>query len=237
MEKHAKYIICVVWAIALLTALPIPLVSRLGQPEQWYIQCDKYVCEEHWPKPLYNYYYTIALLVLQFVIPLLVLIFTYTRIAFAVWGKKPPGEAENSRDQRMAKSKRKMIKMMVTIVIVFSTCWLPFNVLVILLHNTALMQWEFIIYVWFIFHWLAMSHCCYNPIIYCYMNARFRIGFLQILYFVPGIRRCCCINAYTRDRSTSLRTGIALTGIDESGHLHRVNTSTTFISTRRKTNI
>lgn len=74
-----------------------------------------------------------------------------------------------------------------------------------------LKKWEFIKYVWFIFHWLAMSHCCYNPIIYCYMNARFRIGFLQMLYFIPGIRRCCCINAYTRDRS-SLRTGIALTG-------------------------
>lgn len=58
--------------------------------------------------PLYNYYYSFALLVLQFVLPLLVLIFTYTRIAFAVWGKKPPGEAENSRDQRMAKSKRKV---------------------------------------------------------------------------------------------------------------------------------
>lgn len=75
-----------------------------------------------------------------------------------------------------------------------------------------LTKWEFIKYVWFIFHWLAMSHCCYNPIIYCYMNARFRIGFLQMLYFIPGVRRCCCINAYTRDRSTSLRTGIALTG-------------------------
>lgn len=102
------------------------------------------------------------------------------------------------------------------------------------MHNTKLTQWEFIIYIWFIFHWLAMSHCCYNPIIYCYMNARFRIGFLQILYFVPGIRRCCCINAYTRDRSTSLRTGIALTGkfllifqwlhilhISKHTHMHR----------------
>lgn len=82
----------------------------------------------------------------------------------------------------------------------------------ILMHNTGLSDWEPLIYVWFIFHWLAMSHCCYNPVIYCYMNARFRIGFLQILYFIPGIRRCCCINTYTRDRSTSLRTGIALTG-------------------------
>lgn len=80
------------------------------------------------------------------------------------------------------------------------------------MHNTELTHWEAIIYVWFIFHWLAMSHCCYNPIIYCYMNARFRIGFLQILYFVPGIRRCCCIDTYARDRSTSLRTGMALTG-------------------------
>lgn len=69
----------------------------------------RYVCEEDWPEPEYNYYYSIALLVLQFVIPLVVLVFTYTRIAFAVWGKKPPGEAENSRDQRMAKSKRKVI--------------------------------------------------------------------------------------------------------------------------------
>lgn len=68
----------------------------------------RYVCEEHWPLQVYNSYYTIALLVLQFVFPLLVLIYTYTRIAFAVWGKKPPGEAENSRDQRMAKSKRKV---------------------------------------------------------------------------------------------------------------------------------
>lgn len=82
----------------------------------------------------------------------------------------------------------------------------------ILIQNTGLTQWAPIIYVWFVMHWLAMSHCCYNPIIYCYMNARFRIGFLQMLYFVPGLRRCCGINAYPRDRSTSLRTGIALTG-------------------------
>ena len=45
---------------------------------------------------------------LQFVIPFTVLIFTYTKIAIAVWGKRPPGEAENSRDQRMARSKRKV---------------------------------------------------------------------------------------------------------------------------------
>lgn len=82
----------------------------------------------------------------------------------------------------------------------------------ILMHNTDITHSSYISYVWFIFHWLAMSHCCYNPIIYCYMNARFRFGFFQILFFVPGIRHCCCINAYPRDRTISLRTGIALKG-------------------------
>lgn len=68
----------------------------------------RYICREVWPSTEQDYYYTLALFTLQFIVPLLVLIFTYTRIAIAVWGKRPPGEAENSRDQRMARSKRKV---------------------------------------------------------------------------------------------------------------------------------
>lgn len=72
------------------------------------VRGHRHICQENWTSALSNYYYTLALLALQFVIPLAVLIFTYTRIAIAVWGKRPPGEAENSRDQRMARSKRKV---------------------------------------------------------------------------------------------------------------------------------
>lgn len=41
--------------------------------------------------------------------------------------------------------------------------------------------WPGLPYAWFASHWLAMSHSCYNPIIYCYMNARYRRGFKQVL--------------------------------------------------------
>lgn len=44
-------------------------------------------------------------------------------------------------------------------------------------------------YLFFALHALAMSHPCYNPIIYCYMNARFRAGFLQTLCLIPCCRR------------------------------------------------
>ncbi|XP_060649288.1 RYamide receptor isoform X1 [Drosophila nasuta] len=201
-KRYAKFIIAGVWFIALATAFPIPVVSRIEVPQSpWYIKCEKYICREMWPEAKQDYYYTLALFTLQFILPLLVLIFTYTRIAIAVWGKRPPGEAENSRDQRMARSKRKMIKMMLTVVIVFTSCWLPFNILQLLLKaNESMDSWKPLPYVFFAFHWLAMSHSCYNPIIYCYMNARFRGGFLQIMYRVPGLRRCCCLHRYLRSR-------------------------------------
>ncbi|KAM8704975.1 hypothetical protein ACLKA7_009435 [Drosophila subpalustris] len=106
-KRYAKFIIAGIWFIALATAFPIPVVSRLEPPSTWHEKCEKYICREVWPEEEQDYYYTLALFTLQFILPLLVLIFTYTRIAIAVWGKRPPGEAENSRDQRMARSKRK----------------------------------------------------------------------------------------------------------------------------------
>nr|XP_036675607.1 RYamide receptor isoform X1 [Drosophila suzukii] len=198
-KRYATLIISGVWFIALATAFPIPLVSGLEIPmSPWHEKCEKYICREIWPSRTQEYYYTLSLFALQFVVPLGVLVFTYTRIAIRVWGKRPPGEAETTRDQRMARSKRKMIKMMLTVVVVFTCCWLPFNILQLLLNDEEFAHWVPLPYVWFAFHWLAMSHSCYNPIIYCYMNARFRGGFLQIMHRVPGLRRCCCLTRYLR---------------------------------------
>ena len=69
---------------------------------------DRWVCQEEWPSPLYRHYYTLALMTLQYFAPLAVLLYTYTRIAVVIWGKRTPGEAENLRDQRLARAKRKV---------------------------------------------------------------------------------------------------------------------------------
>lgn len=82
---------------------------------------SRYICQEIWPTVEYERYYSIALMTFQFLIPLAVLISTYTRIAVAVWGKRPPGEAENSRDQRMARSKRKVSLILINQVVKFSS--------------------------------------------------------------------------------------------------------------------
>ncbi|KAL4706596.1 hypothetical protein ACJJTC_009008, partial [Scirpophaga incertulas] len=191
-KTAAKLVVAGVWAGALATAAPIPIVSQVQKPTEWHRICETDVCLEKWSEPVQSQHYTCALLALQFLLPLSVLICTYARIAHVVWGGRPPGEAQTVRDSRMQRSKRKMIKMMVTVVVVFTVCWLPLNVFIILwtIHGekTSWATWPGVPYVWFASHWLAMSHSCYNPIIYCYMNTRYRRGFRQVLSWLLRIR-------------------------------------------------
>ncbi|KAI8424176.1 hypothetical protein MSG28_002764 [Choristoneura fumiferana] len=184
-KAAAKLVVAAVWGGALATAAPIPWVSTLQRPTDWYQFCQADICLEQWEQVEQSSQYTCALLALQFVLPLSALVCTYARIAHAVWGGRPPGEAQSARDSRMQRSKRKMIKMMVMVVAVFTVCWLPLNVFIVLwtAHegDAEWGAWPGLPYAWFASHWLAMSHSCYNPIIYCYMNVRYRRGFKQAL--------------------------------------------------------
>ncbi|XP_076290852.1 RYamide receptor isoform X2 [Lasioglossum baleicum] len=209
-KRQAQFLILSVWMLVVAISSPIPIVSKLTQPTLQHIVCDHYLCEEVWPMAENRYYYSIALLVLQYVIPITVLIFTYASIAVVVWGKRPPGEAENVRDQRMARSKRKMVKMMVTVVIVFTICWLPFNIITLIIDNKPkLRSWSGLPFVWMVLHWLAMSHSCYNPVIYCWMNASFRSGFINAISRFSGVHRIVRHGTQRNDNNASL-VGIPL---------------------------
>ncbi|XP_050437185.1 RYamide receptor-like [Adelges cooleyi] len=229
-RHHAKFIITLVWTIAVITALPILFVTTLEQPSEWHQECGVYICNEMWTNQNFKHFYNLALMVLQYCIPFAVLLFTYISIGVVVWGKRTPGEAQNSRDARMAKSKRKMIKMMVTVVLAFTFCWLPYNILMILWdHEPSLSTWSNLPYVWFSFHWLAMSHTCYNPLIYCWMNMRYRTGFAAVLRNVPGCGNCLdgYLSAQQQQFHYSQHDASQMEG------LHRINTSSSFVSVRR----
>ncbi|XP_030033278.2 RYamide receptor [Manduca sexta] len=208
-KTAAKFVVATVWIGAMITATPIPVVSQLQRPTPWHQACEVDVCGEQWSAKEQSEQYTCALITLQFALPLSALVCTYARIAHVVWGVRPPGEAQSVRDSRMQHSKRKMIKMMVTVVAVFTVCWLPLNIFIVLwtAHETdeSWAAWPGMPYVWFGSHWLAMSHSCYNPIIYCYMNARYRRGFKEVLSNLV----CLKSNESTRQRS-SICEGVPL---------------------------
>jgi len=72
--------------------------------------------------------------------------------------------------------------MMITVVVIYAICWLPLNVINIVGDlDPTIYDFRGMNYVWMISHWLAMSNCMYNPFIYCWMNAKFRNGFIKVI--------------------------------------------------------
>ncbi|KAK4288614.1 hypothetical protein Pmani_013952 [Petrolisthes manimaculis] len=104
-------------------------------------------------------------------------------------------------------SPAKMIRMTLTVVMVYSLCWLPFNTLMVILDFLeAGNYWPHTHHVWFVFHWLAMSHACYNPLILCWMNTKFRQGYLRALYrLLPCCRPRLSHHLLELRQSTSLQ--------------------------------
>ncbi|EZA59347.1 Tachykinin-like peptides receptor 99D, partial [Ooceraea biroi] len=98
------------------------------------------------------------------------------------------GEA-TARQLENIRSKRRVVKMMIVVVVIFAVCWLPFHVyFIVTSYLPEITNKPYIQEVFLGIYWLAMSNSMYNPIIYCWMNTRFRRGFAQFFFWCPWVR-------------------------------------------------
>ncbi|XP_077520532.1 cholecystokinin receptor type A-like [Amblyomma americanum] len=75
--RHAQRTVAAVWVVSLLLMLPIALLSQLRPIRD----SAKMKCREDWGDPLYERLFTLFLDVLLLVLPLLIMVATYARIA------------------------------------------------------------------------------------------------------------------------------------------------------------
>lgn len=81
-----------------------------------------------------------------------------------------------------------MVKMMITVVIIYALCWLPLHTITLVGDaHEQIYHYRYIQVIWIACHWLAMSNSCYNPIVYCWMNSKFRNGFCYVMRWLPCI--------------------------------------------------
>jgi neuropeptide Y receptor len=106
--KQAFVVIAIIWVLATGISLPVAILSRIEKRKDHRKVVRDY-CTEIWQSPQQKYNYSLSIMLLQYFVPLSIFVFTYIRIGVVIWVKKPPGEAENNRDQRMNASKRKVI--------------------------------------------------------------------------------------------------------------------------------
>ncbi|MGH0136373.1 UNVERIFIED_CONTAM: hypothetical protein FKN15_060972 [Acipenser sinensis] len=139
--------------------------------------------EEHRGEPGYQ----IAVIILIYLLPLLVMLVTYSIVGVTLWGGEIPG-ASSEHYQNQIQAKRKVVKMMIVVVVTFALCWLPFHAYFILgSFNKDIYKQKYIQQVYLAIFWLAMSSTMYNPIIYYCLNQRFRSGFRQAFRWCPFV--------------------------------------------------
>nr|XP_006818109.1 PREDICTED: tachykinin-like peptides receptor 86C-like [Saccoglossus kowalevskii] len=131
MTNHrARYIIVVIWLLA-VSMSAVQLVTARASPYELNdgdVEGDTvYFCYERM-NPDVAKAYEMFILTITYVMPLVIQCFAYYNVGKRLWGRQLPGNADESRDIAHNKSKKKMIKMLVTVVTLFALCWLPLQV-------------------------------------------------------------------------------------------------------------
>jgi len=76
-------------------------------------------------------------------------------------------------------------------VVIYALCWLPLHCVTVLGDlQPSIWQFKYIQLVWIACHWLSVSSCCWNPIVYYWMNDTLRAGFAYAVgSWCPCVRR------------------------------------------------
>ena len=146
-------IIAIIWLTACVFSIPNVAFNRVVE-----ISGHKthYRCRALYPSSQRTYRQVITMFtfVTQYAIPLSITAFAYIIISFNIWFKllSTDSDQQKTRDR----SRRRTIKMLAIVVLVFAICWLPLNIFHIYADfttdsNIQNMNW------FLIWHWCAMS--------------------------------------------------------------------------------
>ena len=143
-------------------------------------------CVEHWGAPFDEATaprdYTIALFVFLYALPLAVIAFLYTVIMLKLWRRRAPGQQLSLNQENKDKTNRKVLKMLVTVVIVFALSWLPLYVRMFVMFAESDRYVCGLPYEMdFLTLYLGHANSAINPYIYVIFNENYRRGFKSVL--------------------------------------------------------
>ncbi|KAK4468261.1 hypothetical protein MN116_008415 [Schistosoma mekongi] len=262
-HRKAVYLLVGVWILALIIPLPVPIVNRTVKRdnqtfcvEDWSlllssiktINMDNFTSLEQikneitiqlFNKPItlqIDVVYTIILMILQYFLPLGMICGTYTAIGIKVNRLQTPGERDSARDQKLTKAKRKMVKMLTLVALMYGLSQLPRHT--IYLHGLINREFWFKSYsikVWAVANFARDSSTCYNPFIYAWINKNFRQDIYHLFYscFLSSCFTIHLPNTIKQFKQKIKKNTTTIT----TGTTTTTNTTTTINSNKHKKNI
>ncbi|XP_002734911.1 QRFP-like peptide receptor [Saccoglossus kowalevskii] len=206
-NRRAVVLLTVIWFVSALIMSPLLFVYGTRQIcESNTVDNMHTTCQEMWSTnaTIHNTFeetfqttgtlvYSAVLLVLLWVVPLLIIGVVYVRIAHCLWTRQHIGDGPDrdvKADQSL-KQKKKLVKMLLIIWLLFAACWGPqflFNAVrdfTYNFHNLGDSGWTYITFT--VLRLVAYSNCCCNPIIYHRMSDTFK----KHMRAVVGCCKCC----------------------------------------------
>ncbi|XP_052778044.1 orexin/Hypocretin receptor type 1-like [Mya arenaria] len=145
--------------------------------------------------------FNMFLVVVFFFIPLVIMSYTYGKIAVCIWSST---SRHNTMSQNLQKEsaieylqvRRRTAKMLIVVVITFGLCYLPIYVLNIARYTNALDGLRGNRVAVLCMYWTARFLCYFNsavnPVIYNFMSVKFRKQFKTACHGCYVHLRCCC---------------------------------------------
>ena len=174
-KRTGLIILLMIWVISFLLSLPYGIYTEVEEVN--FISTSVKRCRSVFPEPKAEFEMTLTLTttIIQYFLPLTIIGFSYGRIVRKLWRRTHLGAVTHAQQRFQNKAKRKSIKLLIIVVVVFALCWMPLNLYHILTDfhpDTSVFRYNSTAF--FVFHWIAISSTCYNPFVYCWMNESFR---------------------------------------------------------------
>ncbi|KAK4882878.1 hypothetical protein RN001_006197 [Aquatica leii] len=218
MSKTSSLVIIIfIWITSMVSAFPCLLYSTTITYR--YKNKSRTACILVWPdgQPTdssMDFAYQVVFLVLTYVVPMVLMICCYTAMGKVLWGSHSIGEM-TQRQLDSIKSKRKVVRMFILVVLIFALCWLPYHGYFIYTHyDRQVLYSKYVQHVYLGFYWFAMANAMVNPLIYYWMNARFRQYFRTA---ICGWQRLCKRNLPRGGTETPPMIGRHSHSISKSG--------------------
>ena len=194
-----------IWLISMLMASPLLIFNVTQGVEIWAGIILYEVCVEnpdlHYEKGAYS----IASMIFQYIVPILIVTVAHARICFKLKYRMVNQQQRNAAShspflaQKKAaerRRKRKTNTMLVMIAVVFTSSWMPLNVFNIMadFSPAVLQRIDKQGLIIPICHLLVLTSACINPVLYGWLNENFRKEFMLVL---------SCCQCQSRDAATA----------------------------------
>lgn len=199
------------------------------------------VCAENWPITYGGLVFTCAMLVCQYVLPILIVSCAYARICHRLEYRMVT-HVSSTKDQRRreieTRRTRRTNQLLIAVAAVFALSWLPLNIFNMIMFYFAPSSsalgiesgQQYTIFA--VCYMMAMSSACSNPLLYGWLNDNFRKEFNDILCqnaCAISVKRLCLKTADTAVPMVIYTKANDVDNINGKNHNSVVPDSTTVI--------